>query len=405
MIIGKFITKKNINLNLIFINNHSLHYNFDVVIRYLVIISLSSVYMISCIGGHSFFRKANIADHQFFSTATIHKSDRSPFQFCFSNTNIQSQLTRWKDTISPKNKKLNWNEFMQQSHTVAFIVIRNDSILYENYFNGMHRDSLIGVFSITKSIVGLLAGIALDRGLIKELHEPIHYYIPSYSQDDRRYITWYHLLNMSSGFNFNDYENFGKIINLYYSDNLDNIITQVNMKFPAGLEFIYKSFDTQVLGYCLEKVYGESLTHVLQRELWQPLHTAHNAYWNLDRYLGTPKFFGGLNMCPIDLAKIGKLMLQEGQYDNKQVVSQSWISHCKNNEINKGKSYKYGYGWWKDISPDPLIVKSSKDYYAAGLRGQMLYICPEKNIIIIRQGTAKGGVNWYHKAQQLTNLL
>jgi CubicO group peptidase (beta-lactamase class C family) len=364
------------------------------------------VFFSACrIDGYSYFRKANIYDHRIFSQSTIEKADK-PYNFKFSPIDIHLELKRWMRPMLKKRERYkNFEQFLIAKQTVAFIVIRNDSVLYENYFNGANRDDQHGVFSITKSIIGLLTGIAYNDRVIKDLNEPIHHYLPAYSNDDRANITWYHLLNMTSGFNFSDYISFGKIIRMYYEDNLDDYIKRMNMKFAPGSEFIYKSFDSQVLGYCLEKATHRSVSELLEEKLWKKMGMEYDATWNTDRYLGRAKMFGGLNMRSIDLAKFGKLMINRGKWESEQLVSPYWVDECVSREQKAGKYFKYALGWWHLTRKTDGASKKAKDILAAGLRGQVLYIHPEKNIIIVRQGTDKADVDWDINMYRLAEML
>lgn len=352
---------------------------------------------------HSVFQKANIYDHEIFSQAVIEHSE-DPFRFYFSPLDIHKELNAWRKQMEKKKYKT-FEEFMEDTKSVSFIVIRNDSILYENYFNGISRDSLIGVFSISKSVVGLLAGVAFDHGMIKSLNTSVSNYIPEYSKDTRKDVTLFHVMNMTSGFNSSDFTHIGKIEHLYYEDNLEAYIKNMSMKFRPGSEFIYKSFDTQVLGFCLEKVYQEKLYKVLEEKLWKPLQMEYNATWNLDRYLGNEKMFGGLNMHPIDLAKIGRLMLNHGKWNNQQVISEQWVQECFARKKENGRSVKYSRGWWQTTRKNAQEARRSDDLLAIGLRGQYLYLHPTKNIIIIRQGTDKGDINWDYEFYKLCEKL
>lgn len=307
--------------------------------------------------------------------------------------------------LKKRERYRSFEDFLIAKKTIAFIVIRNDSILYENYFNGSSREDPHCVFSISKSIVGLLTGIAYNDRMIRDLNEPLHHYIPSFATDDRAGITWYHVLNMTSGFNFNDYVSFGKIIRMYYENNLDDYIKRMNMKFAPGSEFIYKSFDTQVLGYCLEKATRQSISTLLEQKLWQKMGMEFDASWSTDRYLGRAKMFGGLNLRSIDLAKFGKLMIDRGTWNGEQLVNKYWVDECFSREQKAGKYFKYALGWWHLTRKTDGGSKKAKDLIAQGLRGQVLYIHPEKKIIIIRQGTDKAEIDWDLNMHRLAEML
>lgn len=336
----------------------------------------------SChVGRYFIYNFADIRDYKKFPSREL-TSDSVHFSF------IAADSIR-----TPKPQKNNqpypFEDFMEDSKTVAFLIIRNDTLLYEKYVDGYTESSIIPSFSMAKSVTSLLIGCAIDDGLIGSENELVINYIPELKENGFENVTIKHLLQMTSGLDFNEsyFNPFGDAAKFYYGRNLHRDIKKMELATAPGLDYNYVSGDTQLLGLVLERALKtESITNYLQRKVWTPLGMEYDASWSLDRENGMEKTFCCLNARARDFAKLGRLYLNKGNWNGTQIVSQSWVEKSTAIDTTEGSVATYQYQWW--INP------SDNSYMAQGILGQFVYVKPSKNIIIVRLGKAYGGINW-----------
>ncbi len=264
-------------------------------------------------------------------------------------------------------------------------MIKNDSVLFEKYWDGYSDSSLYGSFSMAKSITSLLVGIALKEGKIKSVQDPVDNYLPEFAEGDKAKIKIIDLLTMSSGTNWNEsYINpFSVTTEAYYGPDLYKTATGVKAIKPVGTLHIYKSGDTQLLGLILEKVTGKSLSGYAAEKLWQPMGAQHPALWSTDHENGNEKAYCYFNSNTRDFARIGKLMLDSGKWKGRAIIDSAYyinsIKACGIiDETVKACNY-YGYQWWIDPQHPEI-------FYARGILGQYIIVIPSKKMIIVRLG-------------------
>ena len=237
--------------------------------------------------------------------------------------------------------------FLKKTATTAFLVIRNDSILFERYYRGYDRAKIATVFSISKSITSLLVGLAVDDGSISSVQNPITKYIPALKGRDPKFdhLTLEDLLNMRAGLKFNEsyFNPLGLMARHYYGRNQLGKIKKLKFETEPGMKFEYQSVSTALLGIAVENATGISLSRYLQEKVWIPLGMENMASWSLDdKRHRIAKAYGGLNTTAIDLAKIGRLYLRHGNWEGKQIVSDDWV---KKSTIPNEQSNGYQYQW------------------------------------------------------------
>lgn len=301
------------------------------------------------------------------------------------------------------------------TNTNAFLIIKNDSIIYENFAENLNTSTLHPSFSIAKSYVGTLMGIAIDKGIISSAEDLVIKYLPELEKNDSRFkkLTIQHVLDMRSGLDFDEDKQtpFAAIAKLYYGSSIKNQIANLKMKREAGSVFEYQSINTQLLAAILERASGEKVPFLLSKYLWTPLGTESRAIWSLDDQK-TVKASCCLNATAADFAKLGRLYLKKGSWEGKQVISQNWVNTTTDASVLSKLGYKNQ--WWacsnityfKDsVSAqkkldqsnlkEPIRKKSngtyyislkSNDYRAEGILGQLIYVNPDNNVIIVRMG-------------------
>jgi CubicO group peptidase (beta-lactamase class C family) len=354
------------------------------------------------------WKASDIDDYQRFP---FHPVDNAPPVFFFDK-NLRPDFFYLNIAYEYKGKPQtsNLDELLQQSGTTAFIVIKDDAILYENYFNGYSRDSINTSFSIAKSVTSLLVGIAIDQGHIENIHDPITTYIPELLDVNERYdlVTIEHLLSMKSGIEFVDHDlPWGDKPKAYYHPRLREIVLKLEIEEEPGNTFAYNTYNPILLGIALEWASGKTVSQLFEENLWKKLGMEFDASWSIDSEEDNMvKMESGINARAIDFAKIGRLVLNNGLWGDEQIVSSVWLDRSlqidsSNNVAKFGDSIFYQTGWW-------VYAPAGSDQFTIfgwGHLGQYLFIFPEEDMIVLRFGKKIGRVDsWRQIAQEVVEL-
>lgn len=284
--------------------------------------------------------------------------------------------------------------YLDEYGTVAFIVIRNDSIVYEEYRDSWTPFTLSNLFSATKSIVGLLIGIAHDEGYIKSLDDKVSVYLPEFGEGRKSEVTVRNLLTMSSGLNWDEaYTSlFSKTTQAYYGDNIRDLVMGLDVTEEPGKRYSYKSGDTQVLSLLLEAATGRTISDYAQDKLWRPMQACTDALWNLDRKGGDEKAYCCFNTTARDVARFARLILRNGDWNGRQLISPEYLQEAVSpaayleNEFGDGPLNYYGFQIW-------IMHYRGMEFPAfRGLGGQYIFAIPQKNAIVIRLGHKRSDV-------------
>lgn len=278
-----------------------------------------------------------------------------------------------------------FDSLMKAVQAHAFVIIKHDTLIHEQYWDGYSDTSHTNSFSMAKSYTGALLGCAISDGYIKSINEPVCTYIPEFKEGWRSRITLKHLVTMTSGIDFD--ESYGNPFSFpaegYYGSNLLKACTDYkDSKNEPGRVFDYLSGNTALLGYCITKATGKPLASYLSEKLWIPLGCEHTAYWSLDKKDGLEKAFCCINSNARDFARMGKLYMHHGKWNGVQLVDSAYVESsivpfdCK--ETDGSKNHTYGYGWWL-TEHNGLRV-----YYMQGMLGQFVICVPEKGLVICR---------------------
>ena len=298
-------------------------------------------------------------------------------------------------TPEPWNLDKNYNkyeistqdlQFLSSYETVAFLVIKDSNIIYESYWDNYSKESMSSSFSMSKSIVSLLVGIAIDEKKITSIHDPISNYLPEF-KNAKYPITIKDLLTMSSGLQWDEsYSNpFSVTTKSYYGKNLDKLILKSKSETAPGKSYKYKVTDPQLLSIILKRVYHQSLSEITSEKLWKPLGAEHTASWSLDQKNGSEKATCCFNSNARDFARLGQLVLNNGKWNGQQIISEDYLKESLSpafylkDQDNQAVDF-YGYQWWICNYQDTMI------YYARGILGQYIMCIPEKNMVIVRLG-------------------
>ena len=319
----------------------------------------------------AYYNFAKIDDYKHFTNNTVATGNFQPWQV--SKKYNQAVLP---DTLT---------NLLENLKSVGLLMINNDSIVFEKYWDGYSDSSLSGSFSMAKSITSLLIGVAIKEGKIKSVQEPVGDFLPEFKEGEKAKLKIIDLLTMSSGSNWDEsYINpLSVTAELYYGADAYKTATGVKIVKQPGSIHEYKSGDTQLLGLLLEKATGSSLSNYAAQKLWQPLGAAHPALWSTDHEAGNEKAYCCFNSNTRDFARIGKLMLDSGKWKGVPIIDSDYyaksITPCGISD-NTGKACDYyGYQWW--IDPEHKEI-----FYARGILGQYIIVIPSKKIIIVRLG-------------------
>jgi len=353
-------------------------------IHKLGLVIIITIFLSSCkFGRFVIYNFADLKDYKKFPSRTL-LSNESKFKFS-SIANGE-----YPDTLILRDNSVAFDKVLEDHKTVAFLIIKNDTIQYEKYFNGYNQESIIPSFSMAKSITSILIGCAIDDGLIKSIEEPITNYIPELKKNGFEKVTIKHLLQMTSALKFSEsyFNPFGHAASFYYGKNLKKEISKLKLKGTPGKNMEYVSGNTQLLGSVLESALkGKTITQYFQEKLWTPLEMEYDGSWSIDKKNdGTEKTFCCINARARDFAKIGRLYLNKGNWNGKQIVSKNWVEESTKLDKTEGSVNEYQYQWW--------LPTTTGDYMAEGILGQYIYVNPSKNIIIVRMGKNHGRINW-----------
>ncbi|GHA73761.1 serine hydrolase domain-containing protein [Pontibacter akesuensis] len=290
--------------------------------------------------------------------------------------------------------------------SVAFLVIQNDSILHEQYWRGYSEASLSNSFSMAKSVVSMLIGAAIKEGKIKSVEQPVGDFLPEFKEGNKAGIKIKHLLWMSSGLNWDEsYINpLSMTTEAYYGTDLKRVIDRLEAVEEPGQKWMYKSGDTQVLGFVLEAATGKSLSEYAEEKLWQPMGAAQDAEWSVDKPEGIEKAYCCFFSNARDFARFGKLYLNNGIWNGDTLVPPAFVkaSLTPNGLIKAEGGEKvdfYGYQWW--LIPN---YKGQDVFYARGILGQYIIVLPEKELIIVRLGKERGERIHNHPSEVLAMI-
>lgn len=380
----------------------------------LVVSAVLLLVLSACHVGRFFiYNFSDIRDYKKFPSRPLAAS-KTPFHFV--DLNLQTAKV---PTVNSQQQPIDFEKHLEKNSTVAFLVIRHDTVIYEWYRPHYDSSAIVPSFSMAKSFVSALVGIAIGEGKIKSVNEPITNYLDFKHKDEMSQVTIQHLLDMRSGIkNIENYYNpFGDVAKHYYGRHLKRYVKNLRLRCEPGTEWEYLSVNTQLLGLIVEKATGKHLTDYLQEKLWTPLGMEFNAGWSIDsKKEGTEKAFCCINARARDFAKFGRLYLHKGNWNGTQLVPKDWTEQTAYN-YSSINNFLYSGQWWHNriymnvadtiklkepfvVLPAPkknmknVACIAAKDFYADGHLGQFIYVLPQHDIVIVRLGKRPGSEYW-----------
>ncbi|KKB59357.1 serine hydrolase domain-containing protein [Parabacteroides gordonii] len=342
--------------------------------------------IVCCIGGYLvlpsnyYLRRAlthllpKIDQYPIFENRTVKAGDPQPW--------IQSEAY---NTVSIPEKYL---PVFEQLGTVAYVIIKDSTLLFEQYWEDYSPESHSNSFSMAKSIVSLAIGAAIDDGFIKDVDQPVSDFFPEFQGYNGKLLTLRHLLTMSAGVDFDEaYSSpFSPTTKLYYGDDLQQIAFGMKEIEEPGVNFIYQSGVTQLLAFIVEKATGENISSYVSRKFWTPMNAEEDALWSLDKKDGIEKAYCCFNSNARDFARFGQLILNEGDWNGRQLISSSYLKEATTpdtsllfKEYNE-TNHCYGFQFWH------LTYNGMEIPYMRGILGQYIFIIPDLNAVVVRLG-------------------
>ncbi len=362
----------------------------------LAVIVLGLTVLFKCTGNDHMFKTLK---HTIFAGKlgpTINDMDLFPIR----------QISSGKNDLIPKgtgygNYKIDSNIWKQiESYDpVGFLIIHQDKIVLEEYWDNYNDGSLVNSFSVAKSIVGLAVIKAIELGYIDSVDQKVIDFVPELEGDYREDVTIRHLLTMTSGIDFGEsyWNPFGFMSRAYYGDNLLEKTLSYEAEEEPGSEWKYLGGNSILLSIIVNRASGETLSDFVTVNLWQKIGTPQNAYWNLDAEDGIEKayccFYSNLR----DFGRLGLVVANNGLVFNKGRLNRELLAELKKPVVlNNGEVIEhYGWHWWRVVYEGTVVT------YARGILGQYIIAIPDYNMVVVRLGTRRGKKNEFNHPKDL----
>ncbi len=300
----------------------------------------------------------------------------------------------WAEALSPmpetynfKDKSGKIEERLADFQTTSLLVLHKGQIVHEAYYlNTIKEDRRIS-WSMAKSVLSAMFGIAVGEGKIASLQDPVDKYVPALKESAYKGVTIRNVLNMASGVKFNenyldfdsDIKRMGRVLAL--GGSMDEFTASIKERErEQGSKRQYVSIDTHVLGMVLRAATGKSLPDYLGEKIWSKIGSGEDFYYLTDGF-GVAFALGGLNMRTRDYARFGQLFLNKGKWGDEQIVPEEWVA--ESTKVSAPHSsidddvLQYGYQWWMPPVTD-------EEYFAVGIYGQYIYINPKAEIVVVK---------------------
>jgi CubicO group peptidase (beta-lactamase class C family) len=294
------------------------------------------------------------------------------------------------ETFDLSGTALNTRGFLDEVETTGLLILKDGQTVFEEYWRGNDATTQSVSFSVVKSFVSALMGIAMEEGAIGSVEEPVTKYAPELAGSAYDGVRIKDVLQMSSGARWDetysdpqsDINRFGRL--LVSGTSLDAFAASCRPERKPGTYNRYNSTDTHVIGMVVRNATGRSLSDYLREKLWEPLGMEADAFWVVDN-TGAEFAGGGLNAVLRDYAKLGQLYLNGGDWHGRQVVPAEWVKASVTPDaphVTPGVRESallpsgYGYQWW--------VPNDSGVYSAIGIYGQYIYVDPNRRVVIAK---------------------
>ena len=311
---------------------------------------------------------AGIDDHLFFDNIEIPPSEQPqawPLHKDFNATPSPASLSSLHEELG----------------TVAFLIVKNDSLWHEQYFDGYDVGSKSNSFSVIKTIVAAALSKAIDAGHVESEEQKVIDFLPWLTGDYANEVDMGDLASMSSGLKWN--ENYDNLLTItprtYVEKDLEGLMKTIPIASAPGQKFVYQSGSTQLLAMALEQATGYTISTLLYEYFWNPMGVEHPTSWIIDsKTNGMEKAYCCWNANARDFARFGKLFKNHGVWAGEQLIDSTFTAKAVRPRFEKGQ--QYGYGWW-------LGDVDGKSFFSMrGHLGQYVIVFPEDDVVIVRLG-------------------
>lgn len=299
------------------------------------------------------------------------------------------------ETFESYGEEYGVKDVMLETKTTAMVVVKDGTIVFEDYFLGTGPDDQRISWSMSKSFVSSLIGVALKEGAIKSLDDQVTEYAPLLKGSAYDGATLRNVLNMASGVKFNeDYLDPNSDINkmgraLALGKSLDDFAASIDERARTpGEGRLYVSIDTHVISMVLRGATGKTLQEYFIEKLWSKMGPGADAFYSTDGE-GNAFALGGLNMRTRDYALFGELFRNEGKRNGEEIIPADWVAASTKNTAPldvEGFPTGYGYQWW-------VPVNSDGEYFAVGVYGQYIYINPKAGVVVAKNAAHRDFLN------------
>ena len=283
------------------------------------------------------------------------------------------------------------DELLEDTESTSFLVLRDDELLVEDYPSGGSRGDVATSFSMAKSILSTILGIAIERGDVGSIDDPVTDYVPELLERDERFgdITLRHLVSMSSGLRYQEQGlPWSDDAVTYYDPDLRSVALSAEIVEEPATRWLYNNYNPLLVGLALERATGEPLASYAAEHLWRPLGAEYDASWSLDsEEHGFAKMESGFNARPVDYARFGYLFAHEGRVEGRQVVPAAWVRQATAVDDRTDPAAHYQWFWWVDTDRPGCFL-------ARGNKGQFIYVDPETDVVVVRTGRDFGIEDW-----------
>jgi CubicO group peptidase (beta-lactamase class C family) len=295
------------------------------------------------------------------------------------------------DTFQYLGETRTMDSFLTQTSATALVVIKDNNLTFEDYYKGTSQWDQRISWSMAKSFLSAIFGVAVQEGFIKDLNQSVTDYVPSLAGSGYDGVSIKNVLQMSSGVLFNeDYGDFNSDINRFgrvmaLGGSFDDFAASLSTERKQGEYMHYVSLDTHVIGMVLRAATGKSIETYFEEKLWSKLGTERDAIYITDS-TGQPMVLGGLNLITRDYARMGTLYRDKGVINGEQIIPAQWIEdsitpdapHLMPGKRDTSSSkFGYGYQWWLPDNP-------KQEFMALGIYGQHIYVNRQYNVVIVK---------------------
>lgn len=350
-----------------------------------------------------------IPSNYFIHKALIHLLPKIDHYTIFENRSVKANNPApWEMTPDFNQQDIPpvYQSYFEELKTVAFVVVKDNRIIFEKYWDGYDADSYVNSFSMAKSVLGLLVGCAITDGFIKSVDQPVSDFLPEWTAFEGDTLKIKHLLTMSAGVKWDEAHSslFSMTTEAYYGNDLWGLTQTEVLEEKPGVRFNYQSGVSQIIAFLLQKATGKNVSEYASEKIWTPIGAEKDALWSLDKKDGMEKAFCCFNANARDFARLGQLVLNKGNWKGVQVVDSNYVKEMVSpatwlsftpKPTPDGQSYQqrpctfYGYQIWL-AKHDEMTVP-----YFRGILGQYIFVIPEMNAVIVRLG---------HKREKTYNI-